>query len=55
MLSTADLASGTEHMVKKYFPTFQAVFVERNVCCVRRMPQITGLIIWAFKDLSRMF
>lgn len=32
MLPIADFVSVTEHLVKKYFPTFQAVFLERNVC-----------------------
>lgn len=32
VLPTTDLVSVTEHLVKKYFPTFQAVFLERNVC-----------------------
>lgn len=32
MLPITDFVSVTEHLVKKYFPTFQAVFLERNVC-----------------------
>lgn len=54
MLPVVDVASVTEHLVKKYFLPSRLCSWKEMCACIRWMPQITGLIKWAFKDLCRL-